>query len=91
VVTRAVAAAAGGLVILWFFGQPLAIGGIHLHQRLLAPVMTRAGLECRFIPSCSHYAEVVIARDGLPLGGIKTLARIVRCAPWTPMGTLDHP
>ena len=72
-------------------GQAVAIGGIHLYQRALAPMATRVGIVCRFTPTCSRYAEVVIARDGLIQGGWKALARIARCGPWTPVGTADGP
>jgi len=71
--------------------QPLAIRSIHFYQRALAPAATRIGLRCRFTPTCSRYAEVVIARDGIVRGGAKALRRIVRCGPWTAHGTRDDP
>jgi uncharacterized protein len=71
--------------------QPIALGGIHVYQRALAPAAAHAGLRCRFTPTCSRYAEVVIARDGVLRGGIKAAARIARCGPWTPAGTRDDP
>jgi putative component of membrane protein insertase Oxa1/YidC/SpoIIIJ protein YidD len=33
----------------------------------------------------------VIARDGIVRGGLKALARIARCGPWTAQGTRDDP
>ncbi len=54
-------------------------------------MMTRAGIHCRFTPSCSRYAETVIARDGIVRGGWKALNRIARCNPLTPAGTRDEP
>jgi len=77
-------------VLLWN-AQPLALGSIHLYQRALAPAAVRIGLRCRFTPTCSRYAEIVIARDGLVLGGARTLRRIARCGPWTARGTRDEP
>ena len=73
------------------FGQGAALGAIHVYQRALAPVAEAAGVRCRMTPSCSHYAEAVIARDGLFRGGLKAAARIARCGPWTPAGTEDVP
>jgi putative membrane protein insertion efficiency factor len=73
------------------FGTSLALGGIHAYQRTLAPLLGRAGIRCRFTPTCSHYAEVVIARDGVLRGGWRTVRRLARCGPWTPMGTRDEP
>ena len=69
----------------------IALGGIHFYQRALSPLAARAGLRCRFTPTCSRYAETVIARDGAIRGGIKAIARIARCGPWTPPGTRDDP
>jgi uncharacterized protein len=71
--------------------QPIALAGIHAYQRVLSPLAARAGLRCRFTPTCSRYAEAVIARDGIVRGGAKAIARIARCGPWTPQGTRDEP
>ena len=72
-------------------GARLAISAIHAYQRTLSPMLGSAGLQCRFTPSCSKYAETVIARDGLLGGGWRALRRIARCGPWTPIGTVDPP
>src|ERR1700691_437860 len=71
--------------------QPLALAGIHAYQRTLSPLAVRAGLRCRFTPTCRRYAEVVIARDGIVRGGWKAMKRVARCGPWTRMGTVDDP
>ena len=71
--------------------QALALGSIHLYQRTLAPAAARVGLRCRFTPTCSRYAEAVIARDGVVRGGLKAVARVARCGPWTAAGTIDEP
>jgi hypothetical protein len=68
-----------------------AVACIHLYQRTLAPAAGRAGAVCRFTPTCSHYAEAVIARDGIVRGGWRAVTRIARCGPWTPAGTKDLP
>jgi putative membrane protein insertion efficiency factor len=49
------------------------------------------GARCRFEPSCSHYADAVIARHGALEGSWLTIRRIARCGPWTPAGTIDPP
>jgi putative membrane protein insertion efficiency factor len=84
------AAAAALGVILWN-AAPLALGGVHLYQRTLSPLGARAGIRCRFVPTCSRYAEAVIARDGIVRGGWRALVRVSRCGPWTQMGTVDPP
>ena len=71
--------------------KPIAIAGIHAYQHTLSPVAAAVGLRCRFVPSCSRYAEAVIARDGVVRGGWKAVRRIARCGPWTEMGTSDPP
>jgi uncharacterized protein len=72
-------------------GQTLAIAAIHGYQRSLAPIAARAGARCRFTPTCSRYAEAVIARDGVVRGGWRALKRVARCGPWTSVGTRDDP
>ena len=71
--------------------QALTLASIHMYQRALAPAATRIGLRCRFTPTCSRYAETVIARDGIVRGGVEAIVRIARCGPWTPQGTRDDP
>jgi putative membrane protein insertion efficiency factor len=83
--------AIAAVVVLSADGQAFALSAIHGYQRTLSPIAARAGLRCRFTPTCSRYAETVIARDGAIRGGIKAIARIARCGPWTPRGTRDDP
>jgi putative membrane protein insertion efficiency factor len=69
----------------------LLLGGIHLYQQSLSPLMPALGVRCRFTPTCSRYAEAVIRRDGALAGSGKALRRLARCGPWTPAGTVDPP
>jgi len=41
---------------------------------------------CRFYPSCSEYSYQVIKKNGLFLGLLKALWRIIRCNPWNKSG-----
>src|SRR5436305_9465597 len=86
---KALAVAVACVIVL--NAQSAAIASIHLYQRALAPAAARIGLRCRFTPTCSRYAETVIARDGVVRGGWLTLKRIARCTPWTPIGTREEP
>ena len=79
------------LGLLWLDGQAVAVGGIHAYQRTVAPLLTLAGAKCRFTPTCSRYAEIVIMREGLLPGSWKAAKRIARCGPWTMLGTIDDP
>ena len=67
------------------------LAGIDLYQATLSKALGRMGAQCRFEPTCSHYAEGVIRRHGSLVGGAKTVWRILRCGPWTPAGTKDPP
>ena len=66
-------------------------GVIHLYQQSLSPLMPAVGIQCRFTPTCSRYADVVIARHGAVVGSWRTITRLARCGPWTAMGTVDEP
>ena len=52
---------------------------IRAYQLLLAPVLPPS---CRYLPSCSHYAEEAIARHGPLRGGVLAARRVCRCHPW---------
>lgn len=67
------------------------LGGIDLYQATASQWMPHLGVSCRFTPTCSHYAEAVLRRDGALLGSLRTVGRILRCGPWTPAGTYDPP
>lgn len=67
------------------------LGGIHLYQATLSQLMPRAGVRCRFHPTCSHYGEGAIRKRGALVGSLKAAWRIARCGPWTPQGTVDPP
>lgn len=40
------------------------------------------GPNCRFYPTCSHYAAEAIDRHGALKGGMLALRRILKCHPW---------
>jgi len=69
----------------------LLLLAIDWYQAELSGRMDGAGVRCRFEPTCSHYAEAVIRRDGAALGLWRTAMRLARCGPWTPPGTADPP
>ncbi|HXO18925.1 MAG TPA: membrane protein insertion efficiency factor YidD [Thermoanaerobaculia bacterium] len=67
------------------------LGAIHLYQATLSPHMSGLGVHCRFQPTCSHFAVGAIQKDGALVGTLRAAGRVVRCGPWTPMGTYDPP
>jgi uncharacterized protein len=66
-----------------------AVGSIHLYQATLSPLHAKMGAQCRFTLTCSHYGEEAVRRYGAVHGGYLAAKRILRCGPWTPMGTVD--
>ncbi|PYR72898.1 MAG: membrane protein insertion efficiency factor YidD [Acidobacteria bacterium] len=72
-------------------GSNAALAAIHAYRRYGSPLVTRAGIECRFQPTCSRYAEVAIGKYGLMKGTFLTAKRLLRCTPLTPKGTVDLP
>ena len=52
---------------------------IALYQYLLSPWL---GNQCRFYPTCSHYAAEAIQRHGALKGCWLAIRRIGRCHPW---------
>ena len=52
---------------------------IRAYQLLLAPVLPPA---CRYLPSCSHYADEAIAKHGPLRGSLLAARRLCRCHPW---------
>lgn len=69
----------------------LLLGSIHLYQATLSPMMPGLGVNCRFQPTCSRYAEGAIRKHGALGGTLRAVWRIARCGPWTPAGTVDPP
>lgn len=41
-----------------------------------------AGRECRYLPTCSEYADEAISKNGAWKGLWLALARLARCNPW---------
>jgi uncharacterized protein len=56
-----------------------AHGAIRFYQLTLSSVL---GRQCRYLPTCSDYADEAICRHGLWAGGWMGLARICRCRPY---------
>lgn len=52
---------------------------IRFYQRCVSPGLPA---RCRFLPTCSEYAAVAIARFGAAKGGYLALRRFLRCHPF---------
>jgi putative membrane protein insertion efficiency factor len=62
---------------------PVLHGLFALYRLAVSPWL---GPTCRFVPSCSAYAEEALCRYGLLRGGWMSLRRILRCHPFHPGG-----
>ena len=58
--------------------RSLFIGIIKLYQILISPLL---GPNCRFHPTCSHYAIEAIAKHGVIRGGYLSVRRLIKCHP----------
>ena len=54
-------------------------GAVRAYQLTLRGVI---GANCRFEPSCSHYAIAVLRSHGALRGTALATRRILRCNPW---------
>ncbi len=64
---------------LGYIVSKLLIGVIRLYQWCLSPFI---GSNCRFVPSCSHYAIEAINKYGVFKGIRLVIMRLSRCHPW---------
>ena len=67
----------------------MRIGNAIIKASLKAPIILYrytlsafAGRECRYLPTCSQYAEQAIEKNGPWKGLWLALSRLLRCSPW---------
>lgn len=61
----------------------VALGLIGIYRRFISPLRLPA---CRYLPTCSAYAEEAIARHGAWRGGWLAVRRLFRCHPFSQGG-----
>jgi len=59
--------------------KKLPIFFITLYQKFISPML---GNNCRFYPSCSHYAKEAFEVHGFIKGSFLSIIRIFKCGPW---------
>ena len=57
----------------------LLLGFVRFYQLFISSWL---GMNCRYLPTCSAYAQEAIARHGACAGGWLALKRVCRCHPW---------
>lgn len=58
--------------------KQLAQFALRSYKRWISPALPAS---CRFVPTCSEYAEEAIGKHGVMLGGALTVWRLLRCQP----------
>jgi uncharacterized protein len=61
------------------------IGMIVLYQKGLSPILKQilgVPAMCRYSPSCSEYAKIVIYKYGIAKGGVMAVKRLLSCQPF---------
>ncbi len=57
----------------------MILGAIRMYRRFVSPALPAT---CRYLPSCSAYAEEAVRVHGVAKGLLLATARIARCHPW---------
>lgn len=57
----------------------LLVALVRAYQLALSPFF---GQQCRFTPTCSHYAIEALQTHGAAKGMLLAVKRILRCHPW---------
>jgi uncharacterized protein len=75
--------------IAWKAGAPARLALLGLIRLYRVTLSGWLGGQCRFYPTCSHYAEDAIRLHGAIRGTLMAAWRIARCGPFTG-GGVDH-
>lgn len=55
------------------------LGVIGFYRKFISPLKQPC---CRFVPTCSEYAETAVMKYGARRGGYLAIKRILKCHPW---------
>ncbi|HEX5375764.1 MAG TPA: membrane protein insertion efficiency factor YidD [Solirubrobacterales bacterium] len=75
--------------VIWAAGAPVRLAIVALIKLYRVTLSGWLGGQCRFYPSCSHYAEEAVRAHGAIKGSALAVWRIARCGPFT-AGGVDH-
>lgn len=60
-------------------GRSILIGLIRFYRAAVSPLLPAS---CRYVPTCSEYAETAVRRHGALRGGGLAARRLLRCQPF---------
>jgi putative membrane protein insertion efficiency factor len=75
--------------VIWAAGAPVRLAIVAVIKLYRVTLSGWLGGQCRFYPSCSHYAEEAVRVHGATKGSALAVWRIARCGPFT-AGGVDH-
>jgi putative membrane protein insertion efficiency factor len=75
--------------VIWSAGAPARLAILGLIKLYRGTLSGWLGGQCRFYPTCSHYAEEAVRVHGALKGSALAVWRIARCGPFT-AGGVDH-
>lgn len=59
-----------------------ALALIETYQSVGSARVGAAGFQCRYRPTCSHYAHDAVSHFGMIDGAARAAGRLWRCSPW---------
>jgi len=65
----------------------ILVGCVRLYKVTLSAALPFN--QCRFIPTCSEYAEEALRKHGAWRGSVHAIRRILRCHPYSKHGGFD--
>lgn len=60
-------------------GAAVALWPIGVYRKFLSPLKRMP--SCRYLPTCSEYAEIAIRKRGVVMGTLLAMWRLLRCNP----------
>lgn len=66
--------------------KKLIIFFIEKYQKVISPIISRHGVNCKYYPTCSEYTKQAVEKYGFFVGICKGIVRILRCNPFSKGG-----
>jgi len=63
--------------------RTIFVAAVEFYQKTTSPWL---GSNCRFSPSCSHYAQDAVLKKGMGPGLWLSIKRLLKCQPFHPGG-----
>lgn len=65
--------------------KKITLAVLSVYRAIISPLLHQVlGVShaCRYSPTCSAYAKIHIAKDGIVKGSVKSLLRLLYCQPF---------